>query len=126
MCCRVLQQLQITIEQSLTRYRDIDASNFCEWLRRWWLPECLWSTGHRMVDAEIDNEFPRAVGLFLPERDEVAVAGRLFVFDVCLELPWSSGETEITRGGHARERRLPREQRMLVRGRHGMFVHPLL
>src|SRR6478736_6327637 len=79
-----------------------------------------------MVDAEIDNEFPRAVGLFLPERDEVAVAGRLFVFDVCLELPWSSCETEIARGGHARERRLPREQRMLVRGWHGMFVHPLL
>src|ERR1051326_8491603 len=116
----VLRVRAIEVEQLLARTSDVDALNSCRRLPLGWLPERLWATGHRMTDAEIDDKLPRAVRLFFPESDEVAVHCGLFSLNVLFELPGSSGETEISGSGHARESRLPREQRVFVGRRRGI------
>ena len=75
---------------------------------------CLWSTRLRMRNPEIDDKLPRTISLLLPDGHEVSISGRLLVFDVALELPWSSSESHVARLSHAGKRRLPREQWFLV------------
>src|SRR5690348_18083070 len=79
-----------------------------------------------MTDPEIDYKLPASVSLLLPDSYEVAKPGRLRIASIDFELPWSSCETHVARHRHAGKRRLPREQRILVRRRHRMFLHPLL
>src|SRR6185369_17735962 len=79
-----------------------------------------------MADTEIDNELPRTIRLLLPDSYEVTISGRFLIASIRFELPWSSGVTHVARRGHTGKRRLPREQWVLIRRRHGMFLHPLL
>src|SRR6478736_1461629 len=79
-----------------------------------------------MRDSEIDHEPPPSIQLLFPECDEMAVACGRRILEISFEFPWPCRKSQVSRNRHLSKYWLPREQRVLVRSRHGMFIHPLL
>ena len=53
-----------------------------------------------MFDAEVYHKFPGTVRLFLPDRNEVSIGYRLFVFDIFLKLPGTEGVSQVARASY--------------------------
>src|SRR6476619_6058580 len=79
-----------------------------------------------MRDSAIDHAPPPSIRLLFPECDEMAVTCGRRILAISFEFPRSGCKSQVSCDRHLSKYWLPREQRVLVRSRHGMFIHPLL
>src|SRR6185369_13940720 len=87
----------ITLKQRLACNIEVNRLSRFLHLRIWRFPVCLWTTGLRMRNSEIDYKLPRTISLLLPNSYKMTITGRLLVFDIGLGFPWSSRESQIAR-----------------------------